>query len=289
MRKTFQLVLAVLTLLFGTLGCDFAKGGHKPLIGGIRQTVEACAVNDTETIVRKNIKYKAPAGDDRLLTQLVPKDIPQQLLRRVGYVVSYNPETHIPNWVAWQLTESHTTGPYKRKGIEFQEDNEAEGVKVNTFDYSRSGYDRGHMCPSGDNKWDKTAQEQSFLMTNICPQDHNLNVGDWNEMENQCRKWAKRYGQIYIVAGPILYRQKHKTIGTARVVVPEAFFKVVLCMAGTPKAIGFIYKNVGGNRPKDYYVNTIDEVERITGIDFFSALPDDIEKKVEAESNLGDW
>ena len=289
MKKTFLLDLAVLTLLFGALGCDFAKGGHKPLIGSIRQTVEACAVNDTETTVRKNIKYKAPAGDDRLLTQLVPKEIPQQLLRRVGYVVSYNPETHIPNWVAWQLTESHTTGPYKRKGIEFQEDNEAEGVKVNTFDYSRSGYDRGHMCPSGDNKWDKTAQEQSFLMTNICPQDHNLNVGDWNEMENQCRKWAKRYGQIYIVAGPILYRQKHKTIGTARVVVPEAFFKVVLCMAGTPKAIGFIYKNVGGNRPKDYYVNTIDEVERITGIDFFSALPDDIEKKVEAESNLGDW
>lgn len=289
MRKTFLLGLTFLTLLFGALGCDFAKGGHKPLIGSIRQMVEACAVNDTETTVRKNIKYKAPAGDDRLLTQLVPKDIPQQLLRRVGYVVSYNPETHIPNWVAWQLTESHTTGPYKREGIEFQEDNEAEGVKVNTFDYSRSGYDRGHMCPSGDNKWDKTAQEQSFLMTNICPQDHNLNVGDWNEMENQCRKWAKRYGQIYIVAGPILYRQKHKTIGTARVVVPEAFFKVVLCMAGTPKAIGFIYKNVGGNRPKDYYVNTIDEVERITGIDFFSALPDDIEKKVEAESNLGDW
>lgn len=289
MKKIILHGFVFLTLLFGALGCDFSKGTHKPLIGSIRQTVETCAVNDTETIVRKNIMYKAPAGDDRLLTQLVPKDIPQQLLRRVGYVVSYNPETHIPNWVAWQLTESHTTGPYKRKGIEFQEDNEAEGVKVNTFDYSRSGYDRGHMCPSGDNKWDKTAQEQSFLMTNICPQDHNLNVGDWNEMENQCRKWAKRYGQIYIVAGPILYRQKHKTIGTARVVVPEAFFKVVLCMAGTPKAIGFIYKNVGGNRPKDYYVNTIDEVERITGIDFFSALPDGIEKKVEAESNLSDW
>ena len=256
MKKTFLLDLAFLTLLFGTLGCDFAK---------------------------------APAGDDRLLTQLVPKDIPQQLLRRVGYVVSYNPETHIPNWVAWQLTESHTTGPYKRKGIEFQEDNEAEGVKVNTFDYSRSGYDRGHMCPSGDNKWDKTAQLQSFLMTNICPQNRNLNAGDWNEMENQCRKWAKQYGCIYIVAGPILYNQKHKTIGKAKVVVPEAFFKVVLCMEGTPKAIGFIYKNEAGNRPKGDYVNSIDAIERITGFDFFPALEDTLEAKVEAEANLADW
>lgn len=289
MKKTILLGFVFLTLLFGALGCDFVKGGHKPLIGSIRQTVETCAVNDTETTVRKNIQYKAPAGDDRLLTQLVPKEIPQQLLRRVGYVVSYNPETHIPNWVAWQLTESHTTGPYMRKGIEFQEDNEAEGVKVNTFDYSRSGYDRGHMCPSGDNKWDKTAQQQSFLMTNICPQNRNLNAGDWNEMENQCRKWAKQYGRIYIVAGPILYNQKHKTIGKAKVVVSEAFFKVVLCMEGTPKAIGFIYKNEAGNRPKGDYVNSIDAIERITGFDFFPALEDALEAKVETEANLADW
>ena len=278
MKKTLLIGLALLSLLFSASGCKFNHENRKALANGLRQVVEAYAANDTGNAVKAEVEYKAPAGDEALL-----------ILRRVGYVVSYNPDNRIPNWVAWQLTESHTTGPYKRAGIGFQADSEAKGVQVTIFDYSRSGYDRGHMCPSGDNKWDKTAQEQSFLMTNICPQDHNLNVGDWNEMENQCRKWAKRYGQIYIVAGPILYRQKHKTIGTARVVVPEAFFKVVLCMAGTPKAIGFIYKNVGGNRPKDYYVNTIDEVERITGIDFFSALPDDIEKKVEAESNLSDW
>ena len=289
MKKTLLIGLASLSLLFSASGCKFNHENRKALANGLRQVVKAYAANDTGNAVKAEVEYKAPAGDEALLMQQVPKECAQQILRRVGYVVSYNPDNRIPNWVAWQLTESHTTGPYKRAGIGFQADSEAKGVQVTTFDYSRSGYDRGHMCPSGDNKWDKTAQEQSFLMTNICPQDHNLNVGDWNEMENQCRKWAKQYGQIYIVAGPILYRQKHKTIGTARVVVPEAFFKVVFCMVGTPKAIGFIYKNVGGNRPKDYYVNTIDEVERITGIDFFSALPDDIEKKVEAESNLSDW
>lgn len=56
-----------------------------------------------------------------------------------------------------------------------------------------------------------------------------------------------------------------------------------------PQAIGFIYKNTSGNRPKDSYVNTVDEVERITGIDFFPSLPDDVEKKVEAECDLGLW
>ena len=289
MKKTLLIGLALLSLLFSASGCKFNHENRKALVSGLRQVVEAYAANDTGNAVKAEVQYKAPAGDEALLMQQVPKECAQQILRRVGYVVSYNPDNRIPNWVAWQLTESHTTGPYKRAGIGFQADSEAKGVQVTTFDYSRSGYDRGHMCPSGDNKWDKTAQQQSFLMTNICPQNHNLNAGDWNEMENQCRKWAKQYGRIYIVAGPILYNQKHKTIGKAKVVVPEAFFKVVLCMEGTPKAIGFIYKNEAGNRPKGDYVNSIDAIERITGFDFFPALEDALEAKVEAEANLADW
>lgn len=105
----------------------------------------------------------------------------------------------------------------------------------------------------------------------------------------KCRHWANKYGEIHIVCGPLLFNRQHRTIGKNRVVVPEAFFKVVLCMQGTPKAIGFIYWNEETNKPVKSYVNTIDQVERITGIDFFPALPDDIENKVEANSNIDDW
>lgn len=223
---------------------------------------------------------------------LVPKhrsDISELILTREAYIVSYNAQNKIPNWVAWKLTADHTTGPYKRGGIDFHEDTEAPSPRVTTYDYMRSGYDRGHMCPSGDNKWSRLAQEQSFLMTNICPQNHNLNMGDWNEMEQQCRRWARKYGSVYIVCGPVLVGKNHKRIGQHKVIVPEAFFKVVLCMEGTPKAIGFIYRNTEGNRPKGDYVNSIDQVERITGYDFFYQLPDDIEKRVEQEQNLNDW
>lgn len=215
--------------------------------------------------------------------------VPEQILRRTGYTTSYNRDTRQPNWVAWHLTADHTTGPYKREGIKFHEDEDVPEPRAVDWDYARSGYDRGHMCPSGDNKWSRKAQEESFLFTNICPQNSGLNRGDWNEMENQCRRWAKRLGDVYIVAGPIFYKGKPKTIGKNKVAVPDAFFKVVLAMKGTPKAIGFIYKNVEGNRPKDAYVNSVDEVERITGIDFFPSLPDDVEQKVEAEHSLADW
>ena len=231
-------------------------------------------------------KYKAANGLE------VPgklTDRPEQILKRVAYTASYNSDLRIPNWVAWQLTGVHTEGKNKRAGVKFHEDTDVPMPRAVDFDYVRSGYDRGHLCPSADNRWDAIAQEQSFLLTNVCPQDHNLNVGDWHELENLCRKWAKTYGSIYVVAGPVLFKGKHKTIGKNKVTVPEAFFKVVLCMEGKPKAIGFVYRNESGNRPKSYYVNTIDDVERITGIDFFPALPDKVENEVEATSSLDDW
>lgn len=216
-------------------------------------------------------------------------NVPEQVLYRKGYTVSYNKDLRIPNWVAWHLTASRLKGNTKRSESAFHEDESVSEPRAKDFDYVRSGYDRGHMCPAGDNKWSQKAMEESFLFTNICPQAPSLNRGDWNEMEQACRKWAKQYGDIYIVCGPIFYKKRHKTIGKDKVAVPDAFFKVVLVMNDTPKAIGFIYKNGDENRPKGDYANSVDEVERITGIDFFPSLPDKIEKKIEARYDAADW
>ena len=104
-----------------------------------------------------------------------------------------------------------------------------------------------------------------------------------------CRKWARKYGDVYIVCGPVLLNREHETIGTNKVVVPEAFFKVILCLQGTPKAIGYIVRNNEGKKKRDQFINTVDDVERITGLDFYPALPDSIENKVEAFSDMKDW
>lgn len=166
------------------------------------------------------------------------------------------------------------------------------GIAVETGDYSNSGYDRGHMCPAADNKWDKQAMRESFYMTNICPQHHNLNRGDWKELEDDCRRWVEESGTIYIVCGPILYKNDISYIGKERKIrVPNAFFKVILAGLdeGSPRAIGFFYKNASGNNPLDHYVNSVDQVERITGLDFFSQLPDDIEDEIESNYNINQW
>ena len=109
-------------------------------------------------------------------------DRKEQILSRTAYTTSYNSDTRLPNWVAWQLTAEHTSGPHKRGGIDFAEDEDVPEPRATDWDYYRSGYDRGHLCPSADNKWSEAAQRESFLFTNICPQNHSLNAVDWNVM-----------------------------------------------------------------------------------------------------------
>ena len=210
------------------------------------------------------------------------------ILHRKSYVASYNPELKIPNWVAWHLTANHADGDVKRFNG-YLEDEDVPTPRATPEDYKGSGWSHGHMCPAGDNKWDRKAMRETFLLTNMCPQDRSLNSGLWNRIEMDCRKWAKKYGDVYIVCGPVLLNREHETIGEHNVVVPEAFFKVILCLQGKPKAIGFVVRNNEGKKKRDQFINTVDDVERITGIDFFPALPDDIESEVEAYANLDDW
>lgn len=283
-RAYFLLLIAVVALC----SCDLAKNNKALISEAGKALVEELDQKDGEAGACDASAGSAEA-DDKLVMQTSPKGTPEQILKRTGYVASYNKATLLPNWVAWHLTAERTAGSAKRSGVDFAEDTEVPEPRATDWDYYNSGYDRGHMCPAADNKWSKKAMEESFLFTNMCPQNGNLNRGDWNEMEMACRKWAKKYGDLYIVCGPILYKGKHKTIGKNKVVVPEAFFKVVLRTGDDPQAIGFIYKNTSGNRPKDSYVNTVDEVERITGIDFFPSLPDDVEKNVEATADIANW
>ena len=218
----------------------------------------------------------------------LPKGTPSQILNRIGYTTSYNFNTKCPNWVAWHLTADHTDGPIKRMS-NFYEEESVASPRATLEDYRDSGWSRGHMCPAGDNKWSETAMYESFSLVNVCPQNASLNSGLWNRIEMDCRKWAQKYGDVYIVCGPLFYSKEHETIGANKVVVPEAFFKVILCLNGKPKAIGFVVKNNEGAKKKDQYVNTVDQVERITGMDFFPALPDSIEDVVEATANINEW
>lgn len=243
---------------------------------------------------------------------IIDINTPHQHLTRLGYTTSYNKVTKCPNWVAWHLTDEHTDGPFPRSGEPYFENDEACGIgKVDRNiwkgDYfvdmeaelprqehsdwaeKPAGMSHGHICPAGDNKWSKAAMNQSFLLTNMCPQDETLNSGGWRKLEEKCRDWAKKYEDIYIVSGPIFYEGAKRSFGKNKIGIPDAFFKVVLCVNGQPKAIGFIYSNDSSSQSMAKNVHSIDEIEEIVGMDFFYYLPDSIENEVEMMTNLGMW
>lgn len=213
----------------------------------------------------------------------------EHILHHKGYVVSYNSKWKIPNWVAWELTGQETKAKMEREDS-FCEDPDFKGVQATLADYRRSGYSRGHMAPAADMRWDRQAMEECFYLTNMCPQNAAFNAGNWGQLERQCREWAKRDSALWIVCGPIVGKSP-KHIGAGRVVVPDAFFKVVFVpYARTPRAIGFIYphRNKKGAKMREFAMS-VDEVERRTGIDFFASLPDDIERKAESQASVAHW
>ena len=229
------------------------------------------------------------AQSDSIEKPALLKEKSEIILNRKGYTVSYNKENKIPNWVAWHLTSDHADGVYRRTGG-YQEDTEVPKPRATKEDYDTTRWSHGHMCPAADNKWDKKAMIESNLLTNICPQDRSLNSGLWNGIERNCRKWAKEYGDLYIVCGPVLLNREHETIGENKIVVPEAFFKVVLCADSTNcKGIGFICRNTDGNRKKDLYVNSIRQVERITGYRFFPLIEDSLRTQVYDMDDINYW
>ena len=257
-----------------------------------RRKVDTSAVSDSFENAKINENRKVWSTLFDVGCPIIPDSIPNKLLEKYCYTVSYNAKTRQPNWVMWQLTKDHVT--HRKEGVwnEYREDeNLSPEIRSTLYDYASSGYDRGHMCPGGDCNWDDEGRDETFVLSNMCPQNPNLNRGDWKEIEMACRKWAKQYSNLYIVCGPIfLNSQQHERIGPNQIPVPEAFFKVVLCSESlTPKGIGFICRNTDGNRKKDFYVNSIRQVERVTGYRFFPKLEDSIKSLVYDMDDINNW
>ena len=227
-------------------------------------------------------------NSDALLNVDIPSSLVSQVKDYEGFRVSFNKENHTPNWVAWELLASETDGDVGRYN-NFWTDNEIDGCP-STYDYRNSGYDRGHLCPAADQKWSQEAMEQCFSLANICPQDHSLNTGAWKTLEGKERLWAQRDSAIIIISGPI-YADTDKTrIGTAGVRVPGAFFKILAApYLNNPRGIAFVYPNMTAPGNMENYVMTIDDVEQLTGFDFLSALPDNIENEIESKSSFKEW
>ncbi len=236
--------------------------------------------------------HNMPAGciptAQELMQVEIPDETPQIMCFYTGFTVSFNPAHHVPNYVAWELTADETQGAETRSN-RFAQDTDVLGCAT-LQDYRGSGYDRGHMAPAADMKWNAEAMNQCHLLTNIVPQDRSLNAGRWNALEQKCRTIAQRDSAIIIITGPVLSDRIQRTIGQTHVAVPERFFKVICApYANPPRAIGFIMPNRQVRQPLQALTASVDQVEEITGFDFFSAFPDSMENIMESTYNPRLW
>ena len=205
-----------------------------------------------------------------------------QVVNRRGYALGFSTKHKQPLWVAYRLTAAEVTNAVVRRADQFAFDPQIVGGSATLEDYRGSGYDRGHLAPAADMKWDAQAMQESFLLSNISPQVNSFNGGIWKKLEDWCRGVAVRRGSLWVVTGPVFPEDEdHDTIGRSKVSVPKFFYKVVYDERGD-RMIGFIMPNRPNKNIYKFAVS-VDEVEEATGLDFFSALPSKEQTKLEAE------
>jgi len=213
-----------------------------------------------------------------------------QVVHHRHYSLAYNEKYEIPEWVAYRLTSESLKAKNVPRAKKFKEDPDVDGRSAKHSDYTRSGYTRGHMAPAGDMAFNTEAMKETFYMSNMAPQIRPFNNGIWKELEEQVRDWAYDDKSLYVISGPLM-DGIDESIGKNKVGVPKSFYKVLLDMEGRDKkGIAFVIPHARLDKRLQDYAVPIDEVEKITGIDFFASLTDDQEEeRLESSININKW
>ncbi len=212
-----------------------------------------------------------------------------QIIHRPFYSLSYNEQHEVANWVDYSL-EIFQLHKCVERTNSFRIDPLILTGSSSPTDYYKSGFDRGHLLPAGDMKFDKEAIRDTFYMSNMTPQPSKFNSGKWRSLETLVRAWAMKYKKIWIVTGPVL-QDNLPSIGVEnRVSIPEEYFKVLLRKENDKYfGIGFLMRTTVPYPHLISYAVSIRQVETLTGIDFFSYLNDEAEEEAEAELNINAW
>ncbi len=218
----------------------------------------------------------------------LPADYDGQVIKRNQYTLCYCEDHEQAAWVAYVLEKNEVYASRERTD-DFRPDNNVTTRSASLSDYKGSGYDRGHLSPAADNKISHTAMSESFYLSNMSPQLPGFNRGIWRSLESDVRGWAIKNKKIYVVTGPI-FKNNIGSIGINNVTVPGYYYKVILDYdLPEKKAIGFILPHKEGLKNIKQYACSIDKVESVSGIDFFSALPDQEENELEASFDVSLW
>lgn len=220
---------------------------------------------------------------------VIPEGDDGQMIEHAHYTLSYNEKHEQANWVAYVL-ESKEVGGQIGRSDNFEADPKVRTGSATTHDYRNSGYDRGHLAPAADFKFNKKAMAECFYMSNISPQKHSFNAGIWKKLEEKTRNWATQKEALYIIVGPILKPRLRKIGKVNRVSIPKYFYKVIADFReGKESMIAFLIPAEKSHEPLESFVVSVDEIEQLTGLDFYLDLEDKLENKLESQKDIKSW
>ncbi len=207
-----------------------------------------------------------------------------------GFDLGYNEKYEQASWVAYVLTREEVESGTINRTDNFRVDTSIATGSANLADYRGSGYDRGHLAPAGDMKWNSNAMSESFLMSNMSPQAPSFNRGIWRSLESSVRGWATEKDSIYVITGPVL-RSIDTLIGFNEVGVPDSYFKVLVDLSPPDHSmIAFILPNARSSEDLIQFAITVDSLEIITGYNFFASAPQpDVIEWMEGNLDLDSW
>ncbi len=240
----------------------------------------------TDNYTKTTIDYKSKTKGS---FNYLPTSTTGQVVNHDYYSLSYNEAYENSEWVAYSLSPEQLS----RQQIErpyFVRDPKVTTRSAHYKNYYPNGYEKGHLVPAADMRFNVDAFDDTFYTSNVSPMDHDFNSGIWNNLEKQVRYWTKRYGKLYIVTGGILQPGLER-IGYEKVAVPDYFYKIVLDYKKNkkPRMIGFVIPHKKSQENLQKYIVAVDSIEKLTGIDFFPALPDSLENKLEAGKHPELW
>ncbi len=206
-----------------------------------------------------------------------------------GYTLSYNKSRGTANWVAWHLSKSDVGTVDRSNAFAPDQTLPSSDWWIKPNDYSGSGYDRGHMCPSKDRSSSTEANRETFLMSNMQPQTPKLNQKTWKYLEDYERELLRKGNEEYIFAG--CYGEKGRLAG--KITVPTNCWKIIVILEEGENDLKRIDKTtrvIAVNMPNDEtvsqrwrtYLTTVDDIEEKTGYDFLSKLPKKVQKIIES-------
>jgi endonuclease G len=216
------------------------------------------------------------------------------LLVKPQYVISYNNQKRIPNWVSWQLNKSWIGSAQRANDFRPDSTLPKGWYQVKPSDYNGSGYDRGHMTPSADRSRDAATNSATFLMTNMIPQAPDNNQGVWQKLETYSRELANQGKELHIVSGG--YGEKGTIGKDFKISVPARTWKVIVVLdkpddpiTEKTRVIAVDIPNEQGVREADWrkFRMSVDALESKTGYDFLTTAPDAVQQAIESRVDQG--